>query len=72
MDKQITAVLVGAGNRANVYASVSFTFPEKLKVVGIVDPNPERREYMKTRFGVPDENCFDYVDALCKRERAYE
>lgn len=69
MDKQITAVLVGAGNRANVYASVSFTFPEKLKVVGIVDPNPERREYMKNRFGVPEENCFDYVDALCKREK---
>lgn len=69
MDKQITAVLVGAGNRANVYASVSFTFPEKLKVVGIVDPNPERREYMKNRFCVPEENCFDYVDALCKREK---
>lgn len=69
MDKQITAVLVGAGNRANVYASVSFNFPEKLKVVGLVDPNPERLQFMKERFNVPDENCFDYVDALCKRER---
>ena len=69
MDKQITAVLVGAGNRANVYASVSFNFPEKLKVVGLVDPNPKRLQFMKERFNVPDENCFDYVDALCKRER---
>ncbi len=69
MDKQITAILVGAGNRANVYASVSFDFPEKLKVVGLVDPNPERLEFMKKRFNVPDENCFDYVDALCKREK---
>ena len=69
MEKQITAVLVGAGNRANVYASVSFNFPEKLKVVGLVDPNPERLKFMKERFNVPDENCFDYVDALCKREK---
>ncbi len=69
MDKQITAILVGAGNRANVYASVSFDFPEKLKVVGLVDPNPERLKFMQERFNVPDENCFDYVDALCKREK---
>lgn len=69
MDKQITAILVGAGNRANTYASVQFNFPEKLKVVGLVDPNPERLQYMKERFNVPDENCFDYVDALCKREK---
>lgn len=69
MDKQLTAILVGAGNRANVYASVSFNFPEKLKVVGLVDPNPERLQFMKERFNVPDENCFDYVDALCKREK---
>ena len=69
MDKQITAILVGAGNRANVYASVSFNFPEKLKVVGLVDPNPERLQFMKERFNVPNENCFDYVDALCKREK---
>ena len=69
MDKQITAILVGAGNRANTYASVQFNFPEKLKVVGLVDPNPERMKFMKERFNVPDENCFDYVDALCKREK---
>lgn len=69
MDKQITAILVGAGNRANVYASVSFDYPEVIKVVGLVDPNPERLQYMKERFNVPEENCFDYVDALCKRER---
>ena len=69
MDKQLTAILVGAGNRANIYASTSFNYPEKLKVVGIVDPDPVRREYMKERFNVPEENCFDYVDALCKREK---
>ena len=45
MKKMITVVLVGAGNRANVYASVSLEYPEKMKVVGIVDPD-YRGEYI--------------------------
>lgn len=69
MDKQITAVIVGAGNRANIYASVSFEFPEKLKIVGIAEPDPKRRKFMQERFQVPDENCFESVEALCERER---
>lgn len=69
MDKQITVVLVGAGNRANVYASVSFEHPEKLKVVGIVDPDPVRRELMRARYGVSLENCFEDVAEFVKRER---
>ena len=49
MDKMITVVLVGAGNRANVYSSVSLQCPDKMKVVGIVDPDPIRRELMRER-----------------------
>lgn len=39
MDKLITAVLVGAGNRADVYASVAKRHPDKIKIVGIVEPD---------------------------------
>ena len=69
MRKQITVVLVGAGNRANIYASVSLEYPEKMKVVGIVDPDPVRRELMRERFSVPTENCFDDVSEFVKREK---
>ena len=61
MKKQITVVLLGAGNRADVYASVSLESPEKLKVVGIVDPDPIRRELMRKKYGVSEENCFENV-----------
>ena len=61
MEKQITVVLLGAGNRADVYASVSLKNPEKLKVVGIVDPDPVRRELMRKKYGVSVENCFENV-----------
>ena len=69
MEKLITVVLVGAGNRANVYASVSLEYPEKMKVVGIVDPDPVRRELMRERYSVPVENCFDDVSEFVKREK---
>lgn len=69
MEKQISVVLVGAGNRANVYASVSLKKPEKMKVVGIVDPDPVRRELMRERYSVPHENCFENVYEFVKRDK---
>ena len=69
MDKQISVVLVGAGNRANVYASVSIKYPEKMKVVGIVDPDPVRRELMRSKYDVPHENCFENVYDFVKRDK---
>ena len=53
MNKQISVVLLGAGNRADIYASVSLESPEKMKVVGIVDPDPVRRELMRKKYSVP-------------------
>ena len=46
MSKKIKVILVGAGNRANVYASVSLKHPELFEVVGIVDPDPVRNKLM--------------------------
>lgn len=69
MAKQITVVLLGAGNRANVYASVSKQHPEKLKVVGIVDPDPVRTKLMADKYEVPAENCFKDVSEFVKRDK---
>lgn len=62
-------VLVGAGNRADVYAKLALEKPEKMKVVGLVDPDVVRRNIMKNKYGVEDSNCFDSVDAFVKREK---
>ena len=69
MEKQISVVLLGAGNRADKYASLCFEFPEKLKVVGIVDPDPVRSKLMRDRYSVPLENCFSDVSEFVKREK---
>lgn len=69
MQNPITAVLVGAGNRADVYAKVSLSHPDKLKIVGIVDPDPVRRGLMRDKYSVDENNCFDSVDDFVKREK---
>ena len=69
MEKQIKVVLLGAGNRADIYASVSLTYPEKLKVVGIVDPDPVRCELMRNKYNVSTDNCFEDVSEFVKREK---
>ena len=38
MSKPITAIIVGAGHRAMMYASLALTNPEKLQIVGVADP----------------------------------
>ena len=67
--RQITVVIVGAGNRGNVYGSYSLAEPDKLKVVGIVDPDPVRTKIMREKFDVPEENCFESVDEFVKRDK---
>ena len=42
--EQKSAIIIGAGNRGQTYASYSLTYPNELKIVGIADPNPEKRD----------------------------
>lgn len=65
----IKAVIVGAGTRANLYATLALQEPEKLKIVGIVDPNPTRIKITQERFHVPKENIFTSVEEFVKREK---
>ncbi len=66
---KMKVILLGAGNRANVYASVSVKTPGLFDVVGVVDPDPVRNKLMSDRYKVPEENRFSSVDELIKREK---
>ena len=65
----IKVVLVGAGDRANEYSQYALKSPDKMKVVGIVDPDKIRTSIMKERYNVPDENCFNSVEDFVKRDK---
>ncbi len=62
--KPVTAVIVGGGHRSFTYAELALKNPEKLKIVGIADPNPFRREKARKLFGFPQENCFESAEEL--------
>ena len=65
----LTAVIVGAGHRAVIYANFALANPDKLKIVGIADPNPLRREWCRKTYGFSEENMFESAEALAARPR---
>ena len=69
MAKQIKVVLLGAGNRANVYAKSALKHPDKMQVVGIVEPDPVRRELMRERYGVSPTRCYENTEAFVAEEK---
>ena len=53
-ERPVTAIVLGAGNRGNVYASYSGRYPKELKIVGVAEPIPHRIERFADTYGVAD------------------
>mgnify|MGYP003298218247 CR=1 FL=1 len=66
MSKPVTAIIVGAGHRALIYAELAITNPEQLQIVGVADPNPVRRQMVMEKFGFSEDMCFHDADELAK------
>ncbi len=70
MSKQpVTAVIVGAGHRAHVYSAYAQHHPEELRIVGVADPDAERREHTAQLYKLPPERCFETAEALAAGPR---
>lgn len=67
--KPVTAVIVGGGHRAIIYADYSLEHPDELQIVGIAEPDEKKAEYAVKRYGIPRENCFKNAGELAKREQ---
>jgi predicted dehydrogenase len=55
-DKPVTCIVLGAGGRGNVYASYAAKYPDEMKIVGVAEPIPFRRERMASQFHIPEEH----------------
>ncbi len=64
--KQITATLVGAGNRGCVYADYSLEAPEELQIVAVVEPLELRRKEAGKRYHIPESCRFADVESFLK------
>ena len=68
MDK-IKVIVVGAGGRGKDYTDIMARFPKKFQVVGVAEPIESRREYMRTKHNIPDENCFDTWEKILEKPK---
>jgi Oxidoreductase family, NAD-binding Rossmann fold/Oxidoreductase family, C-terminal alpha/beta domain len=65
----VTAVIIGNGHRADLYASYALEHSDELSIVGVADPDEFRREAARKKFGFPAENCFASAAEFAARER---
>lgn len=57
-DRPVTAIVCGAGNRGNTYASYAAKHPEELKIVGVAEPIALRNDRFAAKYGISDEHRF--------------
>ena len=67
--KPLTAIIVGAGHRAVLYASFAHKNPDKLKIVGVADPNPLRRKKTAEEFVFGEDMCFETAEQLAQKPK---
>ena len=48
------------------YADFSLRYPDKLKIVGVADPDKYRQKMVREKFGFSEDFCFDSAEDLAK------
>ncbi len=56
--KKLKAVIVGYGNRGQVYGTFSINEPDRLEIVGIVDPNPFKLKEAQAAYKLSDSQLY--------------
>lgn len=69
LDKPITAIVCGAGNRGNVYGNYALSYPDKLDIVGVAEPIAIRNERYTSKHAIPAENRFTTWEDVFNRPK---
>jgi len=59
-----TIIIVGAGNRGNIYARYALENPDKLRVIGVAEPREFARDAVREAHGIAADMCFPGWEAL--------
>ena len=62
----VKLILIGAGDRGTTYANLGATSCPEMEIVAVADPDPVRRNYIRDKFNLPQEACFEYGEDLLK------
>jgi len=69
MPDRLSAVIIGAGHRSMYYASFALSHPDRLRIVGVADPDRSRRERAAQVFSIPAAYCFQTAEELAINDR---
>ena len=69
VNRPLTAIVIGAGNRGNVYAGYALKYPDELKIVGVAEPVTHKNERFAKAHNIPDENRFPSWEFVFQREK---
>jgi len=69
LSKPVTAILIGAGHRGNIYADYSFIRPDEVQIVGISEPHAVRNGRFARKHDIPAANRFYDWEDVFKREK---
>lgn len=67
--KQLKVILLGGGQRGQIYTNVMATLPEQFRVVGVAEPVEANREFIRKKHDIPAENCVCSWEQLLERSR---
>jgi predicted dehydrogenase len=69
LDKPVTVITIGAGNRGNVYGDYAIQYPENLDVVGVAEPINIRNERYASKHKIKPENRFQTWEDVFKKPK---
>lgn len=64
--KKLTAIIVGAGHRALLYAEYALVKPDELEIVGVAEPDSTKRAHAANVHKIPQERCFTTAEELSR------
>lgn len=59
IERQVTAIVIGAGLRGQNYSTFSLDFPSRLKIVGVAEPIKIRRKKMQDLYGISNDRLVE-------------
>lgn len=69
LQKAVTAITLGAGNRGMVYGAYAINSPKELKIVGVAEPILFRNDRYAKNHSIPNQNRFNTWEDVFKRPK---
>ena len=67
--KPLKTIIIGGGHRSLTYAELAKIESDKMEIVGVADPDENRRNSIAKEFGIPPERCFKSAQEVAEKPK---